>query len=553
MFKILMVFLFVLVNIAQAKDFNNCQSCHSVESIDNVHKLSCIECHLPKRLQSQRIESHKLIIKNPSSFEFVKAQCGKCHAKDINDVEQSLHGTLSSCINITRYVWHAQKSIEPVYSTHNTNKLKTLPEPKEIVKKPSDLVDDLLRRKCLRCHLQNNSYPTTGTYRAKGCAACHMEFSLSGRYGGRDKVMFNKAGYSKIHRFYKHPKISSCLACHNNEFVGTDYVGSFPQDYDKSFHSPILKNGYFKKRIFGVGQHHLTADIHFKKGLTCVDCHKKEEVMGDGKIYKNEFDAIKVKCVSCHGSDNSKPSPHLVAQKNGKYVFKSVTGKEFTVAIFNKNLIAHKYHESVSCSACHSLWQYGNFQLNLYLDETKNYKMWKNLIYQEDPYLESFLKRAEIFPNLKPVMPDYIDHKLKKGIWYSGWLARRWSFFTLIKGNDGLYYIARPLFQFRFTYRNSKGNIVFNDIDNMSAIMPYIPHTTSLSGKTCESCHNNEFTLSPNSFLNTAESKFFKGKTLFGRKLSEKEKSRLQSRKYKEVRFKMLMEFAKKVFKSEHF
>jgi len=548
MLKVLIFIILMLTNISQAKDFRNCESCHNVEPIDTVHKLSCIQCHILADFKG-KIDNHNVIIKNPSSFEYVSTQCGRCHERDIKNIENSLHGTLSSCINITRYVWHAQKSIKPVYSTHSTNKFKTLPEPKEIIKKPSDLVDDLLRRKCLRCHLQNNSYPTTGTYRAKGCAACHMEFSLSGRYEGRDKVMFNKVGYSEIHRFYKHPKISSCLACHNNEFVGTDYVGLFPQDYDKSFHSPILKNGRFKKRIFGVGQHHLSADLHFKLGLTCVDCHRKKEVMGDGKIYNNELEAIRVRCVSCHGGYNKKPSTEFVIREGEEYIFKSVSGKQFKIKLFNKSIVAHKYHKMVSCSACHSAWQYGNFQLNLYLDKTKNYKMWRNLIYQEDPYLESFLKRAEIFPNLKPLMPDYIDHKLKFGIWYSGWLARRWSYFTLMKGENGLYYIARPLFQYRLTYKNEKGDIVFNNVDNMSVIMPYTPHTTSLYGKTCESCHDNEFLLNPDRFSNTVVDEFFKGKTLFGRRLSEEEKRKLQSKKYKEIRFKMLKEFATKVLK----
>ncbi len=549
MFKILILLILIFSAVSQAKDFRNCESCHNVEPIDSVHKLSCVQCHVPKSLRG-RIGNHSVIIKNPSSFEYVETQCGRCHERDIENVKQSLHGTLSSCINITRFIWHAQNSYKPKYAVHKTKTLKTIPEPKKIIKEPKDLVDDLLRRKCLRCHLQNNSYPTAGTYRAKGCAACHMEFSLSGRYEGKDGVMFNKVGYSKTHRLYKHPKISSCLACHNNEFVGTDYVGLFPQDYDISFHSPILKNGRFKKRIFGIGQHHLTADLHYKLGLTCVDCHRKREVMGDGKIYTNELEAVRVRCVSCHGGYNQKPSANFVTQKGSKYIFRSASGKEFKVVLFNKNIIAHKYHKMVSCSACHSAWQYGNFQLNLYLDKTKNYKMWRNLIYQEDPYLEGFLKRAKIFPDLKPLMPDYIDHKLKYGIWYSGWLARRWSYFTLIKGNDGSYYIARPLFQYRLTYKNKKSSIVFDDVDNMSAIMPYVPHTTSLYGKTCESCHNNEFLLHPDKFTNSAVSKFFEGKTLFGRRLSEQEKERLQSKKYKRVRFKMLENFTVKVFES---
>ncbi len=543
MFKVLIIFIFAISNIVYAENLRNCVKCHKIEKIDNIHKLSCIDCHVLK-INRSNIKSHAVIIKNPSSFKFVDKQCGNCHAKDINQIKYSLHGTLSSCINITRYTWHAQKSFKPLYGLHRTKELKKIPLPKIVVKKPPDLVDNLLRKKCLRCHLENNSYPARGTYRANGCAACHMEYLKNGRYSGSDKNMFGKLGYSKAHRLYKYPKLSSCLACHNNEFVGTDYVGLFPQDYDRSFRSPILKNGRLKPKLYGIGQHHLSEDIHFAKGLTCVDCHKKEEVMGDDKIYTNELDAIKVKCSSCHGGyKGRKPDSHFVKRKDGNYFFKSVNGKNYKLTLFNNKLRAHKYHSKVSCSACHAAWQYGNFQLNLYFDKTRNYRMWRNLFSQEDPYLERFLESTLTFPKIKPAMMDYVDHKLSSGIWYSGWLARRWSFFILVKGIDGLFYIGRPIFQYRLTYKDSNGAVIFDNVDNMSTVMPYIPHTISLYGKTCEACHRNKFILNTKEFEGTAEAEFFKGTVLFGRKLNDTEKKKLVSKKYKRVRFLLLKDF----------
>jgi hypothetical protein len=541
MLKIILSFivLFFISHSVHSEDFKNCTSCHKVEKIDSVHKMSCIECHvLPQNRKN--IYSHKVIIKNPSSFKYVNTLCAKCHKNEIENIQNSLHGTLSSAINITRFAWHAQDTPQPIYAIKKNKNLKAIPLSKKFIKKPSDLADDLLRRKCLRCHLMQNNYTTTGTHRSTGCATCHMQYEPNGRYTGNDIVIFNKFGYSKIHKMYKHPKISSCLSCHNNEFVGTDYAGMFPKDYNKSFRSPILKSGYFKPRIYGIGQHHLISDIHYRKGLTCIDCHKKNDVMGNGKIYENELKAIKVKCSSCHGSYNKKPSPNFIKIRDKQCIFTSSKGIEYKVKTYNKSSIAHKYHRNVACSACHAAWQTENYQLNLYLDETKNYKMWKNLTNQEDPYLEQFLKEALKNGNRKPLMPDYITNKLKNGVWYSGWLARRWSYFTLAKSDDGLYRILRPIFQYRLTYKNENGKIVFNDIDNMSVSIPYSPHTITLYGKSCESCHNNKLIMNGNYFNNTSIENFIENQILFGKKLSKKDIKKLQSKKYRKIRAEML-------------
>ncbi|WP_025209219.1 hypothetical protein [Hippea sp. KM1] len=547
MFKIVVLFLFLFVSYAYSIDYSHCTSCHRIEKIDDVHNFSCTVCHLPKNTKMP-LKSHKPIIKNPSSMEFVDAQCGSCHRADIDRLKHSLHYTLSSAINITRFVWHAQDTVNPIYGVFAQSGLKQIPKPKSIIKKPQDLVDDLLRRKCLRCHLQNNSYTTAGTHRAKGCAACHMEYSLSGRYQGSDRLLRGKFGFSKIHRFNAHPKDSNCLACHNNEFVGSDYFGMFPQDYHSSFRSPIMPNGYFKRRIFGIGQHHLLKDVHARAGLMCVDCHKKSDVMGDGRLYIRQLDAVKVSCSDCHGGYSKKPNPSYVRKTPLGYMMRLVNGRVVDVVQFNPNTQAHKYHKNLHCSACHAAWQSEHFQLNLYLDKTKNYSMWKDLIYQEDPYLERFLRRALRDGSLLPLMPDYISGKLEEGIWYSGWLARRWSYFVLLKDKNGKYYIGRPLFQYRLTYKDKNGKLVFDDVDNMSAIMPFVPHTISKCPKGCAQCHENPYMRYKDWQSGTAAAEFFKGETLFGYRPKP---NWMDSKLYRRVMFERMRGFIKQTYKEE--
>jgi len=43
-------------------------------------------------------------------------------------------------------------------------------------------------------------------------------------------------------------------------------------------------------------------DIHFEKGLHCIDCHTQQDMHGDGNIYSQMRDAIEIRCSDCHGT-----------------------------------------------------------------------------------------------------------------------------------------------------------------------------------------------------------------------------------------------------------
>nr|HEX4318953.1 hypothetical protein [Kofleriaceae bacterium] len=43
-------------------------------------------------------------------------------------------------------------------------------------------------------------------------------------------------------------------------------------------------------------------DVHFEKGMHCIDCHFLQDVHGDGHIYSTNWDHIEIECEDCHGS-----------------------------------------------------------------------------------------------------------------------------------------------------------------------------------------------------------------------------------------------------------
>jgi hypothetical protein len=42
-------------------------------------------------------------------------------------------------------------------------------------------------------------------------------------------------------------------------------------------------------------------DVHFQKGMECVDCHFYQDLHGDGNLYTNNWDAVEIECEDCHG------------------------------------------------------------------------------------------------------------------------------------------------------------------------------------------------------------------------------------------------------------
>jgi hypothetical protein len=479
----------------------DCISCHHIEKFDERnHDFSCTECHIkPEKRENY---NHKAdIIAHPDSLEHVEIFCAKCHEQDIKSVKSSLHVSLKNEINKTRKSW----------GIHDSNvTLQSLPYPNDTIHKPEDLVDDMLRRKCLKCHIGNQGSGERGMFRGKGCMSCHMEYAEDGRYKGSDLTIKDKYPYAKIHTMSQDTPMSACLSCHNKIFVGTDYLGLFPVDHDKSYRAPISKEGMYPQKIYGTNYHHLKEDIHFQKDLTCKDCHKKDEIMGahmEGKTSQ------KVTCKECHADIS-----------------------------FNE---AHQYHNNVACSACHASWQMSNYELSVFRDDIADYAKWKNLTSQEDAYLENFLNKViKTKSTPRPYMPDWVDKTMQKGLWYSGWRFRRWEHVFLGNDEDGMVKILRPIFQYRISYRDENAQMIFNDVHQIEGqkiedFSPYSPHTITKNAKSCESCHENALLLNPAEHTGTVLD-LLRGEVKGGTPLSSEQIRKLQSQKYKEIRMKML-------------
>lgn len=494
MFKIIIWLFFGFSQLLNAQE--SCIECHKIESFDTKnHDFACVECHIvPDKRQNY---THNDVVTHPDAPETIAFFCTSCHQKDAHNVAKSPHGTLKNALNMTRTLFgHSDSNVT----------LATLPMPKNDIHRVEDVVDDMLRRKCLKCHLGSQGSGESGMYRGLNCMACHIEYANNGTYQGSDVTMQGKKPYAKTHQLSQKSPMSACLSCHNKSFVGGDYVGLFPKDHDKSYRAPLTKEGLYPPQIYGSDYHYLTEDVHHQKGMTCVDCHSKEEVMEGKKNTRT--------CKSCH--------PKL-----------------------SKNEAHANYHDKMACSTCHASWQMSHYELSLLRDDTPSYKQWKDLTQQEDEYLANFLRsalKAKNPPN--PQMPDWITGEMKEGIWYSGWRLRRWENVFLGNTPEGIIKLLRPLFQYRISYKDKEGKIVLDDVfvnsknEKMEAFVPYDPHTISKNAKSCEQCHENPLEYKGLVKGNSVES-LFTGEVKNGAPLSGDQIIKLHSKRYQTIRAKM--------------
>jgi hypothetical protein len=296
--------------------------------------------------------------------------------------------------------------------------------------------------------------------------------------------------------------------------VGADYEGLFEHDYSSTYRSPVV-DGKSVPMIYGMDYHHLARDIHAEKGLWCIDCHRKQDIMGNGTLYSYQMEVPKRACEDCHGGfDRTSPDLSIAAIKtlpaidkegeSEKETFLFISeheGRKHRLPLFRQHSNGHNIeaHKRVRCSACHAQWSYQDYGLSVIREDLIEGYKWYRLTVQGDPYLESILEEHLAKPEKTyPVSKDWISGVSKPGVWSAGWRFRRWEFMPLGVDHENRYAILRPLYQYLITYVDRLGNSFMDSViptrgDGESgwASMPYVPHTTSPIGRSCDGCHQN--------------------------------------------------------------
>jgi len=328
----------VFGKVVQLEEERGCLYCHrGIEEISSNHRFRCTQCHNGNRRAKTLPKAHEGLVANPSDLNHAGQFCGKCHADQIEKVNRSSMATAKGMINITRYAWGAQPYGKPVYSLHPDIQAREEAYPPLAGK--GHPVDEFLRTKCLRCHLQGEAPHRPGDYRATGCAACHMIYGNDGQTLTHDRAIqsrqqerlaenkniFQRAssarslesgrGYPVVHQFTLAVPSVQCEHCHNANGVGNEYEGllSMPAR-PKPSRSKVDAE---KPLLYGSEHEFLAPDIHREKGMHCIDCHGVNDIKGNpasSDLHSN----VEIRCEDCHGTHAKKPEEFLLVQSDPK-------------------------------------------------------------------------------------------------------------------------------------------------------------------------------------------------------------------------------------------
>ncbi len=276
-----------------------CLTCHSdIPQISLSHPVAtfgCVICHggEPLALDANLAHSTMRGGANPSDLSVVEQSCGgeKCHSGSsatnmdhIQRVTTSLQATYAGGIAQLRYAFGAQPDLLARMGIYAVDGLTAFNPSKE-----NSPALQLFADNCLNCHLSSQPLPGDAYNRWTGCSACH---SPAPHTDG-----------TQVHKLTTSMPYTQCNACHNRgnysladvQFhARTDY----PTDRLHDYYQPIAQ----------------FTTCEYK--LDCVDCHTREEAMGDGNIYNSKSETQNIQCKTCHGTPDALPLTHIITSQD---------------------------------------------------------------------------------------------------------------------------------------------------------------------------------------------------------------------------------------------
>jgi hypothetical protein len=347
--------------VTKAGAVDMCLTCHKDEKLDPAHDplvLGCAVCHLGDSLAVTADKAHRGIVKNPGDLRYAEKTCAAegCHPTDIHKVKNSLMATNRGIIGTLLYYWGETKS-------QNTDKtVEGLQKSGE-----TSFALDYFRKLCASCHLwkQKGDMPDAPAFfndKGGGCAACHVTpppgVAKPPALPGDNQDMPKETGKKPHPWLSKKVDSDHCIHCHNRSArIGLSYIGKYESEgYGAPFAHGQLSDQQLPGDRFYL---RLADDIHHQRGMACIDCHTREEIMGDGTSYAHYEEQVEISCGTCHGAKLGKTGKgremtnidpakrQLTGKIDGK--IRPLHGPKPGVCDFPA-------HKRLSCESCHSPW-----------------------------------------------------------------------------------------------------------------------------------------------------------------------------------------------------
>lgn len=268
-----------------------CLHCHENSSgFSKAHlpeAIGCSSCHLGNPFRLQKEAAHENMVLVPGNIRVARRTCGQspCHPQLTTTIQNTLMATGRGMVTVNRFVFGEAPT--PDGQGHLS----------QLTHSPAD---DHLRKLCASCHLskiKDTPRPIDELSRGGGCTACHLSYSAKAR---AELLTYQNGGEVP----HTHPALTiqvtdeHCFGCHSRSGrVSTNYAGWHETELSAN---QMPDTTSFRRLQDGRVFARQTPDVHFEKGLACIDCHTWRETMGDGQNYNHQEEQVEIACTDCH-------------------------------------------------------------------------------------------------------------------------------------------------------------------------------------------------------------------------------------------------------------
>ena len=286
-----------------------------------------------------RVDPAYLRFINPGDYRVAQQSCGSasqqsngsgCHEDLIYNAVRSNMATFVGHFNVPRFQ-NGMQDRDAIFGSVALDDPKkpaqqpqgTVPSLQQAKVPPHDapkdsldtIVDHYLIKNCTHCHQWNfGRNDTRGNYRSSGCTSCHMVYNTDGITESNDATIpKNVPPHPVKHVLETALPVEQCERCHfQGARIGLLYQGIVEAGFegqDTATNIEVIDEvlhghagGYYANVS---GDPRYPADVHYDRGLTCVDCHIGQDVHGNGRIFSTSKYQTAIRCENCHGTVDS--------------------------------------------------------------------------------------------------------------------------------------------------------------------------------------------------------------------------------------------------------
>ncbi len=268
-----------------------CLNCHQniigFSVFHNPRVIGCASCHLGNPISDGKEAAHAGMTVVPGNLQQAEATCGfsGCHPQLSKNIQTSLMSSGRGIVSVNRFVFGETDSPD---SSGSLSKLGNSP------------ADSHLRKLCASCHLGNikeKPAPISERSRGGGCVACHLHYGEAAKTAL--KIYRKNGALPTVHPALT-IKVSDahCFGCHSRSGrISTSYEGwhetmlTAAETRGESQYRELQDGRIFERQL---------PDVHFERGMACIDCHTWRETMGDGREHRHAGEQVEIRCEDCH-------------------------------------------------------------------------------------------------------------------------------------------------------------------------------------------------------------------------------------------------------------